>query len=530
VNPRRSSFDPAAFAASAGRRAVVLPFLLTALFAACVVGHVLWLRSSMARVERASTVVSRAEQANRLLVEGQAGRRGFLLTGAVAFLRRMDLAFAELPPVLAALEDDARDEVDLAQAIGDFRDDARNWRAQEESTLAVYRGGGDVVRAELDGDGVAQAAHARITGRIDSLKRERDARELRVRVCTEVTLAAVAALAVAVGVAIASCVRRDLLGVGAAYAGALAQAADARDQAEQANRLKDEFLGTMGHELRTPLNAIMGWTALLRRRPEDPHTRGRAIDVIDRNARAQAKLVDDMLDVSRIVSGQLHLRLERVDLNAAVGAAVESLAPAARAKRVRLDMAVEPQAHTIGGDRRRLQQAVWNLVANAVKFTPAEGHVSVTARRHDGQIEIRVADTGPGVAPEVAPRLFARFQRGDASSTRSYGGVGLGLAIVRHLVELHGGTVHAESPGEEGGATFVVLLPLGPPAQPDGGGGDAGASGHAHDGPPSRAVSSRRAGDGPAQRPAPSDGRRVTRRSRVPTGRTSAPRSRDKPV
>jgi signal transduction histidine kinase len=513
MSPRRSRFAPAIFAASAVQRALYLPLLFTALFAILVVGQVLWLRSSMARVERTTHALTNEQQVNRLLVDGQASLRGFLLTGSTTFLQRMDAAYAELPAAFAPLDGEARQEPARAQSIAELRENAARWQAHEESTLALHRNGGDAVGAELESEAAVQAARAGIQSRIDSLQRERDAGERRVQACSELTLVGVAALAVAVGAALAAYVRRDLLGVGREYAGALEQAASACDEAEEANRLKDEFLATIGHELRTPLNAIMGWTALLRRRPEDPKTRGRAIDVIDRNARAQAKLVDDMLDVSRIVSGQLQLRVERFDLSSAVGAAVASLGPAARAKGVRIDVVVEPEVQTIGGDPKRLQQAVWNLVANAVKFTPAEGHVRITARRAGRQVEIRVADTGPGVPADFAPRLFARFQRGDNSATRSHGGLGLGLAIVRHLAELHGGTVHVESPGEEGGATFVLLLPVER---------DERQTSHA-----------RRRGErdsDEAPRGPDGAGTRVTRKWRAPTGRRSAPHSRDRPL
>jgi signal transduction histidine kinase len=533
--PSRERANPAAFVARAVQRALYLPLFLTALFAIAVVGQVLWLRSSMARVERTTHALAAEQRVSRSLVEGQASVRGFLLTGSDRFLQQMEAAYAQLPSAFAALDAEARREPGLAPTVTSLREDVTRWQGHEKSTVALYRAGGDVIGAELEDDGVLEAARARIQGRVDSLERERDARESRVQLCTEVTLAAVAALAVALGVAIAAYVRRDLLGVGREYAGALEQAARARDEAEEANRLKDEFLVTIGHELRTPLNAIMGWTALLRRRPEDPQTRGRAIEVIDRNARAQAKLVEDMLDVSRIVSGQLQLRVEQFDLGSAVGAAVASLGPAARAKGLRVDVAVEPEAKTIAGDPKRLQQAVWNLVANAVKFTPAEGHVTVIARRASEHTEIRVADTGPGVSAEFAPRLFERFQRGDNSPTRRYGGVGLGLAIVRHLVELHGGTVHVESPGEEGGATFVVLLPVerdavgaerGEPRslEPHRVGGDhqPAQGAVAGDGGPTKSVADRGRTDGARAS--------VTPRWRGPTGRTSVHRSRGRPV
>jgi signal transduction histidine kinase/CheY-like chemotaxis protein len=231
-------------------------------------------------------------------------------------------------------------------------------------------------------------------------------------------------------------------------------------EAEEANRLKDQFLATLSHELRTPLNAIVGWTRMLADGQLDPDTQARAVASIDRNARAQTKLIEDILDVSRIVSGKLHLNVRAVDLGALVQAGVDSVAHAAEAKEIRLESSVDPAAAAVSGDPDRLQQVLWNLLSNAIKFTPRGGRVSVRVTRPDSQVEIVVADDGIGIRPEFLPHVFERFRQADASSTRAHGGLGLGLAIVRHLVELHGGTVRTESPGEGKGATFRVLLPL----------------------------------------------------------------------
>jgi len=231
-------------------------------------------------------------------------------------------------------------------------------------------------------------------------------------------------------------------------------------EAEDANRLKDQFLATLSHELRTPLNAIVGWTTLLMQGNLQPDAAARAVTVIDRNARAQTKLIEDVLDVSRIVSGKLRLNVHALDLTAVVKAAAESVSHAATAKRIRMKLLLEAGMGPVSGDFDRLQQVVWNLLSNAIKFTPAGGTVSVRVEEGDSNVSVVVRDDGAGIAPEFLPHVFERFRQADASTTRAYGGLGLGLAIVRHLVELHGGTARADSEGPGRGSTFTVALPL----------------------------------------------------------------------
>jgi signal transduction histidine kinase/ActR/RegA family two-component response regulator len=234
----------------------------------------------------------------------------------------------------------------------------------------------------------------------------------------------------------------------------------AREDAEMANRLKDEFLATLSHELRTPLTAVLGWARMLRLGHADEQSMERGLASIERNAAAQARLVDDLLDVSRIVSGKMRLDVRVVDLPAVVESAVEAVRPAASAKQIRLQTSLDPLAGPVVGDPDRLQQVVWNLVSNSVKFTPRAGEVWVRLTRGDSHVEIAVSDTGQGMAPEVVPHVFERFRQADSSSTRAHGGLGLGLALVKHLVELHGGSVFAQSTGPGQGATFSVRLPI----------------------------------------------------------------------
>ena len=230
-------------------------------------------------------------------------------------------------------------------------------------------------------------------------------------------------------------------------------------EAQEANRMKDEFLATLSHELRTPLNAMVGWIQLLRTRTFDPQTSARALETIDRNTKSLAQLIEDVLDVSRIITGKLQLNIRPIQLVPVIEAAIETVQPAANAKDIKIECLLDFSTQKVLGDSNRLQQVVWNLLSNAVKFTPQGGRVEVRLKQINNDVHIEVIDTGKGIKSEFLPYVFERFRQADNSITRSYGGLGLGLAIVRHLVELHGGTVHVESEGEGKGATFVVILP-----------------------------------------------------------------------
>jgi signal transduction histidine kinase len=233
----------------------------------------------------------------------------------------------------------------------------------------------------------------------------------------------------------------------------------ARQQAEEASRLKEEFLATVSHELRTPLNAVVGWSRLLRSGKLDNDGMSHAIDVIERNAAAQRQIIEDLLDVSRIVAGKLRINTQPVDLLLVIHAAIDAVRPAAEAKEIKISTHVEAPDLIVRADVERLQQVFWNLLANAVKFTPYGGVIDVYLERSDSLAEVRIEDSGPGVPPDFLLRIFERFSQADGSSTRKHGGLGLGLAIVRHLIELHGGTVSATNRGEKGGAILTVRLP-----------------------------------------------------------------------
>jgi signal transduction histidine kinase/ActR/RegA family two-component response regulator len=238
-------------------------------------------------------------------------------------------------------------------------------------------------------------------------------------------------------------------------------------QAQESSRLKDEFLATISHELRTPLTAILGWAHMLRSGQISKDSASKALETIERSARAQGQLIDDLLDVSRIITGKLRIDVRPIDPNSFMEGAIEAVRPAAEAKGVRVQKIMDTGAVSVAGDPVRLQQVIWNLLSNAIKFTPRGGRVQVRLERVNSHVEISVSDTGAGIEKEFLPHVFDRFRQADQRTTRQHGGMGLGLSIVRHLVELHGGTVRAESAGLGEGSTFTVLLPVAPVYQGD---------------------------------------------------------------
>lgn len=246
----------------------------------------------------------------------------------------------------------------------------------------------------------------------------------------------------------------------------LANESAARTAAERANRMKDEFLATLSHELRTPLNAILGWSNILRADHADEDELNTGLEVIERNTHVQARLIEDLLDMSRIISGKVRLDVQPADLSRVIEAALEAVKPSADSRKIRLVSVLDPLAGPVRGDPARLQQIVWNLLTNAIKFTPPGGKVEVALERVNSHVEITVSDTGMGIEPEFLPYIFDRFRQGDASITRKHGGLGLGLSIVKNLTEMHGGSVQAKSAGQGQGATFRIALPL-PVAHPE---------------------------------------------------------------
>jgi signal transduction histidine kinase/CheY-like chemotaxis protein len=270
----------------------------------------------------------------------------------------------------------------------------------------------------------------------------------------------IASIGVVIGAVVARHLRRDIDQVADYYVALLRTAEEQSRQTEQANRVKDEFLRTLSHELRTPLNSVLGWARLLASGKLDPDQTTRAVAAIERAGWAQSHVIEDLLDVSRIVAGKLEIHMRATALQPVVEAAIESLRPAWEAKRITVDVTLDRMLGPIAADPDRLQQVVWNLVSNAIKFTPSGGHVDVELEATAREVVLTVRDNGIGFQPDVAEHLFERFHQGDSSSTREHGGLGLGLGIVRHVVELHGGVVTASSGGEQLGSVFQVRLPL----------------------------------------------------------------------
>ena len=272
--------------------------------------------------------------------------------------------------------------------------------------------------------------------------------------------AVIAAGGIAIGVVVARQLRRDIDQIADYYAALLRTADEQSRQAEAANRLKDDFLSTLSHELRTPLNSVLGWARLLASGKLDEGQTHHAVHAIERAGWAQSRLIEDLLDISRIVSGKLELNTGPTIVPPLVQAAVDSLRPAAEAKRITVDVMLDRMPDPIAADPDRLQQVAWNLVSNAIKFTPAGGRVTVRLAATPEVFRLTVSDTGAGFTPDIATHLFERFRQGDSSTTRQHGGLGLGLGIVRHVAELHGGTVTAVSPGEHLGSAFEVCIPI----------------------------------------------------------------------
>jgi signal transduction histidine kinase/ActR/RegA family two-component response regulator len=266
--------------------------------------------------------------------------------------------------------------------------------------------------------------------------------------------------AVVVGIVVAKRLRADIEDLANHYKALLTTADDQSRRAEAANRLKDEFLATLSHELRTPLNSVLGWARLLGSGKLNAEQTRRAVHSIERAGWAQSRLIEDLLDMSQIVAGKLRISPQPTEMQPLIERAVDALRAAADAKSIRLDLTLDPAIPRIDVDRDRLQQVVWNLVSNAIKFTPKGGRVEVRLWAEYDQLCLAVLDTGVGFDPTIAAHLFERFRQGDSSATRQYGGLGLGLGIVRHVVELHGGTVSAASAGNDAGSKFVVRLPM----------------------------------------------------------------------
>lgn len=469
------------------RRPLLILAFSCALLAILAIGFVSYtemsvLASSSARVQHSYDVLQTLHELNTALSDTETNQRGFLLTQDTSYLDQYDAAIAQIRLALSELrrlgsgERSAQDAIgQLAQLAGAKLDEMQHaihaiQKGERRGALAQFtRGPGRQIMEDFRRNTQELEAEQR---QLLELQR---AREYRARLASEGVLVATVLLSL-LFVGAAAVIsrrfdeRRRLLEREIAERkraeerreALLASERAARSEAERATRLKDEFVATMSHELRTPLNAIVGWASILRR-DRRPESVLQGVEVIERNAKLQARMVEDLLDMSRILSGKLAMELRRTDLSGVIEASIAAVRPAADAKGVRLHAAIGPTP-PVNGDAGRLQQVLWNLLSNAIKFTPANGKVGVLAREISREgtrsVEISVSDTGQGIDPRFLPFVFDRFRQADASTTRRHGGLGLGLSIVKSLVEMHQGSVEARSAGAGQGSTFVVCLPL----------------------------------------------------------------------
>jgi signal transduction histidine kinase/ActR/RegA family two-component response regulator len=431
-------------------------------------------------LNKAQTRVRQLEQARStvnalvsVFLNAETGQRGFLLTGDEKYLAPYDSARTQLDSLTSRLDPTLDKAPDLHQLLtlgsqklselAEVIDLQRSGKSAEG--LAVVRSGqGQAVMnqirsvaAKFDQDIANQSQHVS-----DEVDRKRQ-RAIWLSILLESVMGAgLISVFFLIGQLFESreqalCAEQQ---ANLETQEALAAERVAHSEAAHANRLKDEFLGVVSHELRTPLTAILGWTTLLRQGPDDENELGEGLEAIERNANVQKRLVEDLLDVSRIVSGKLRLQIKEVNLRETTSNVLDGLLPSAEAKDIHVDYNWSGEAVEVLGDSDRLQQIAWNLLSNAIKFTPRGGKVLVQLSRVESTVELMVQDNGQGIKPEFLPRIFERFTQEDAGTARNKMGLGLGLAITRHLVELHGGKISAESPGENQGATFRVQIPV----------------------------------------------------------------------
>jgi len=432
--------------------AVVLPILLAAISGAWFAWQIARLSHAAEWIDRSDRIIALVGEVQKLVVDEELGLHAFLFAADPAFPDAYRRSFHDTD--LDDLEQLAAEESRQATEINGLRDLHEAWQRQAELALANPTVGRspEALRARKLAVDALRSRTAEIMAEEKSTRLARTRRFERQTRTT--TASAVSLLALLAGAASLSS-RRQLRTIAAL----LRREREALEQAREALRARDTFLANLSHELRTPLTPILGWVSLARRRRLDGPALEHALEVIERSARLESQIVDDVLDLSGITAGKLRIAREPVDPGAVVRAALEVVELAAQAKGITLVSTIAAPLPPILGDPVRLQQVAWNLLGNAVKFTPKGGRVAVSVERADGGARIRVSDDGVGISAEFLPHVFEYFRQADASLTRSHGGLGLGLAIVRHLVELHGGEVVAESDGPGRGSTFTVTLP-----------------------------------------------------------------------
>ena len=429
------------------------------------------------RVAHTQEVIAELNETLSAVKDAETGQRGFLLTGANEYLEPYNNAVSSIEDHLKRIDDLTDDGSIQDQSLKILRQKIGAKFAELEETIHLRQESGGAAALQVVLSDRGRAAMDDIRKIVASMQAEEN-RQLQARtnesekssIQANLTLWLTGLLTIAMLGLFYNQIRksdseRDRLLAAEQAARAASETAyqaeqEARGAAENANRLKDEFLATVSHELRTPLNSILGWATMLRRNKFDEATSARALETIERNARSQAQLIEDLLDVSRIVSGKLRLEVRPLDLGPIIEAAVEAVHPAAEAKNITLRQVIDSNAGTVSGDSERLQQVIWNLLTNAIKFSPKNSNVELRLERVGSFVQIVVKDSGKGIEPEFLPHVFELFRQAEGQITRMQGGLGLGLAIVSKIAEMHGGSVKAESPGENQGATFTVQLPL----------------------------------------------------------------------
>ena len=447
---------------SVTRRAIAIPFLLVAAFAALT----LWQLSSRIKdaawVDHTDQVIALAQEVSFEFAHSSASLRGYLLVGddsmlaqfqdsfrsALDHLRTLSISVADNPPQVAMVESALRI--------------AGKWKEYADQEVALKKTEGDY-RTIIRSDATIKRM-SEVQGRLAKfVSVERDLRIERSAVSGRGNFYSViflSATSLVFGCILAIVARRDVETVAAMYETALQNEASARAQAEEASRAKDEFLGTVSHELRNPLNSVLMWARALGGGDPNPDRLKRGLEAIERGARSQAEMIEDLIDTARIESGKLRLDVRPIEVVPLIEAAIETVLPAAESKQIRIQSVLHPNTGRVAGDAQRLQQVFWNLLSNAVKFTPKGGRIQVQLERINSHIEVSVSDTGRGIDSAELPRIFERFWQADSATRREYRGLGLGLSIARNILELHGGSIGATSEGIDKGATFRVRLPI----------------------------------------------------------------------
>lgn len=449
------------------------PITLLAVLAVTFLLLIRWLNTEVEWVDHTDRVIASAQETQALLLDMETGVRGYLLTRDRSFLAPYERAAPVMNTAFAELRRLVADNGVQVAAASRLENQYRDWQrlaAQMLPSQPDENVRADAQIAEKEQMDVIRRGFARFMDVEGGLRASRTASVRRV---TRIVVVTSTIVALFFGVLAGYFTRRALQVVAAEFETALAESDRALVRAEalavenerlyreaqSAGRAKDEFLATLSHELRTPLTAILGWSRLLQMQESRPDELRTAIAAIERSARSQASLIEDILDVSRIITGKMKLEIRQVDLRDSVRQAVESVAPAADAKKIAIEIDA-PETLMMAADPNRLQQIIWNLLANAVKFSAAGTRIRVAAHRRDGDVVLEVADQGRGIDSAFLPFVFDRFRQADGTSTREFGGLGVGLSVVKLLVELHGGTVRAQSSGLAKGATFTVTLPV----------------------------------------------------------------------